>query len=90
MGHCLFKIATFFDASMASYKDLEGKQVEVKSDKLKQALKLDYEFRDLRTSLVEAGYEVIKRGHVQDLIHKSNPRSLHRLLGVVTIRGFLT
>ena len=62
----MFTIAGFFDKSMAAYKDLEGKEVEVKTDKLEKALKIDVEFRDLRTSLIEAAYELIRRGHVTD------------------------
>ena len=70
MGHCMFSLACFFDSSMGQLKAVEGKQVEVKTHKLQKALGQEIEFIDLKKTIVEAGYEVIKRGHVKDLTQK--------------------
>ena len=70
MGHCMFKVAAFFDSAIDRFSFTEGRQIEIQTNKLEKALNIEFKFRDLRASIIEATYELIKRGHIPDKTHK--------------------
>ncbi len=67
MGYCLFRVAALFDRNMRNYRHIWGKQLECRTEKLASVIDMG-EPRDLRGSVKEMTYELIKRGHIRDRV----------------------